>query len=313
MPLPDGYTLRHPRPDEAASVQAILDACETADMGEPRQHDTIIATEWRSPRCNIDEDWWVATAPVGGVAAAGWLSPETAAAVTADHYVHPAHRGRGLGEAMLDSIEARAAELPPRTPDGVARKVVVWCEDHDVMRRASLDRRGFVMVRQYFEMEMDLRGHIPAPQWPAGIVARVFRQGQDDEVLYRADQEAFAEHHLFEPRPYEEWRLFHLDAPDIDLGSSRLAWDGDELAGFVLQFAGAHGAVIGDLAVRKPWRGRGVGHALLLAAFSSSRRRGESVARLFVDAQNATNAVRVYETAGMHVSRRFDVLEKPLA
>ena len=37
------------------------------------------------------------------------------------------------------------------------------------------------------------------------------------------------------------------------------------------------------------------------------------MARLYVDAQNVTNAVRVYEAAGMHVSRRFDVMEKPLA
>jgi len=35
--------------------------------------------------------------------------------------------------------------------------------------------------------------------------------------------------------------------------------------------------------------------------------------RLYVDAQNVTGAVRVYEAAGMHVARRFDVLEKPLA
>ena len=67
------------------------------------------------------------------------------------------------------------------------------------------------------------------------------------------------------------------------------------------------------MAVRRPWRGRGVGHALLLAAFRSLRERGHSVARLYVDAQNVTNAVRVYEAAGMHVARRFDVMEKSLA
>ena len=144
-------------------------------------------------------------------------------------------------------------------------------------------------------------------------MARGLRPGVDDEALFRADQEAFAEHHLYEPRPYDEWRLFHLDAPDVDLGSSWLAWDGDELVGFALQFAGEHGAIIGDVAVRKPWRGRGIGHALLLAAFRSLRERGHSVARLYVDAQNVTNAVRVYEAAGMHVARRFDVMEKPLA
>jgi mycothiol synthase len=313
MPLPEGYSLRHPRPDEASSIQAVLDASETADTGELRRHDTDVANEWRSPRCHPETDWWVAVAPGGGLAAAGWVWPETVAAVTADHYVHPDHRGRGLGEVLLDAIEARAAELPSHMAEGVPRKFVVWCEDHDRSRRASLERRGFTVIRQYFEMAIALEDARDAPVWPAGIVARGFRAGVDDEALFRADQEAFAEHHLYEPRPYDEWRLFHLDAPDVDLGSSWLAWDGDELAGFALQFAGERGATIGDVAVRKPWRGRGVGRALLLAAFRSLRERGHGVARLYVDAQNVTNAVRVYEAAGMHVARRFDVFEKPLA
>jgi len=309
---PSGYILRRPGAGEAAAIQAILDASETADTGERRRHDADVANEWRNPRCRPDEDWWVAVAPGGELAAVGWVWRQTAVEITADHYVHPAHRGLGLGELMLDAIEARAAEMSSPTPNGAPRSLLVWSEDSDVVRRASLERRGFAAIRQYFEMAIGLEGDLEMPVWPAGIVARGFRPGTDDEAVYRADQEAFAEHHLYEPRPYEEWRLFHVDAPDVDLSSSWLAWDGDQLAGFALQFAGDEGAIIGDLAVRKAWRGRGVGHALLLTAFRSLRDRGHAVARLYVDALNVTNAVRVYEAAGMHVSRRFDVLEKPL-
>ena len=85
------------------------------------------------------------------------------------------------------------------------------------------------------------------------------------------------------------------------------------MAGLVISLETDRGALIDDIAVRKPWRGLGIGRALLLEAFGALRERGQSVARLMVDAENVTNAVRVYEAAGMHVSRRFDVLEKPLA
>ena len=37
----------------------------------------------------------------------------------------------------------------------------------------------------------------------------------------------------------------------------------------------------------------------------------EAIARLSVDVQNVTE-VRVYEAAGMRVSRRFDVTQRPL-
>ena len=131
--------------------------------------------------------------------------------------------------------------------------------------------------------------------------------------MYQVDQEAFVEHHLYEPLDYDEWRLFHVEAVDGDVTLWQLAWDGDELAGFVIPIESEGDAVIGDLAVRSPWRGRGVGRALLLAAFATLRERGLTVVRLYVDAQNVTNAVCVYEAVGMHVSRRFDVMQKPLA
>ena len=313
MPIPDGYSLRHPRPDEAPVVQAILDAAESADTGERRRHENDIATEWRSEECHIGDDWWVAVDDAGSVAAVGWVWPQEAGEVTADHYVDPQHRGRGLGEVMLDTIEARAGQLPTHTAAGATRHLIVWCEDSDGRRRASLDRRGFVAVRQYYEMAIDLRGELPVPAWPQGITPSRFRCGIDDRAVYEADLEAFAEHHLFQPRSYEEWRLFHPDARDGDVTLWWLAWQGDQLAGFVIPLVGDPGAVIGDLAVRKPWRGRGIGVALMLAAFATLRERGQTVARLYVDAQNITGAVRVYESAGMHVDRRFDVMERPLA
>jgi mycothiol synthase len=312
LPLPEGYRCRHPEPGEAAAVQTVLDAAETADTGEPRRHNDDVANAWRSPRCRPEEDWWVALAPDGAIAAAGWVWPETVTDLTGDHYVHPDHRGLGLGEVMLDLIEARAAEIASSAGRTAPDRLVVWSEDSDTARRASLDRRGFAAVRQYFEMAIELAPDLSAPVWPAGIVARGLRPGLDEQAVYQADQEAFVEHHLYEPLDYDEWRLFELEAPAADPTLWRLAWDGDDLAGFVIPVETDRGALIDDLAVRKPWRGRGVAHGLLLAAFAALRDRGQTVARLYVDAQNVTNAVRVYVAAGMHVSRRFDVMEKPL-
>ena len=310
---PDGYALRHPEPHEAPAIQAVLDAAETADTGEPRRHMDDVASEWRDPECRPAENWWIAVTSDDVAAAVGWVWPETRSEVTADHYVHPEHRGRGLGDAMLDVIEARGAELQSQAPEGAPRRLVVWCEDSDVARRASLDRRAFVAVRQYFEMEIDLRGSAPEPVWPAGVDGRRFRPDVDDRQVWEADVAAFSEHHLFEARSFDEWRLHHLEATDSDPTLWWLAWEGGELAGFIIPAESDRGAVIHDLGVRTAWRGRGIGHCLLLAAFATLRERGQTVARLYVDAQNVTGAARVYEAAGMHVARRFDVLEKPLA
>jgi mycothiol synthase len=233
--------------------------------------------------------------------------------VIADQYVHPEHRGLGLGEVLLDTIESRVADLPPRGADGALRQLVVWSEDEDAARRRSLERRGFTAGRQYFEMALDLRDAIPPPPWPAGIEARPFRDGIDERRVHEVDVEAFAEHFLFKADTFETWRTWHLEAPEADTTLWRLAWDGDKLVGFVMAVRSDQGALISSLAVLKQWRGRGIGRALLCTAFAVLRKRGETVVRLYVDAANVTDAVRVYEAASMHVARRFDVMQKPLA
>ena len=63
-----------------------------------------------------------------------------------------------------------------------------------------------------------------------------------------------------------------------------------------------------------PCAGRGAAavsaSALLLEEFRALAARGVTVVRLFVDAQNATGAVALYERAGMRVARRFNVVRE---
>ena len=114
---------------------------------------------------------------------------------------------------------------------------------------------------------------LAAPVWPAGIVGRGFRPGLDDRAVYEADIEAFSEHHLYEPRPYDEWRACHIDAPDGDVTLWWLAWDGDQLAGYVIPFARDVGS-----RDRRPRREK---------AMARSRHRARSPARRLRDASRA--------------------------
>ena len=78
-------------------------------------------------------------------------------------------------------------------------------------------------------------------------------------------------------------------------------WSGDPEHGYV-----------SVLAVRRPWRKRGLGTALLQHSFAEMKRRGMKRATLGVDAENLTGAVALYERAGMHVEHRYDCYQKLL-
>jgi mycothiol synthase len=95
-----------------------------------------------------------------------------------------------------------------------------------------------------------------------------------------------------------------------------IAMDGDEIAGTNLcrtHFPSDEDqGLVGSISVRRPWRNRGLGLALLRHAFNEFYRRGKRKVGLGVDAQNLTGALRLYETAGMHIEQAFDYYEKEL-
>ncbi len=67
-----------------------------------------------------------------------------------------------------------------------------------------------------------------------------------------------------------------------------------------------------DLAVRAPWRRRGITLALLHTAFGELHRRGIPRVELGVDAQSPTGAARLYERAGMRAAFGWEFWEKAL-
>jgi len=64
--------------------------------------------------------------------------------------------------------------------------------------------------------------------------------------------------------------------------------------------------------VRDSWRRKGVGQALLVAAFAALRDRGQMRVVVEVDAEDATGARRLYERVGMRVSEEHDWFEKQI-
>jgi mycothiol synthase len=220
-------------------------------------------------------------------------------------------RGAGGEEELLATAEARARELAK--PDSVLRTVAAA---PDAVSRGIFERNGYRPVRHSFHMSIDVTGDLPAPVWPEGVTVRAHVRGEDDERVYEADQEAFQDHWDHVRTPYDEWRFYSLERHDFDPSLWFLAEEGGELAGISLcakHFAGDPGVGrVATLAVRRPWRRRGLGLALLHHAFRELKHRGFDEVRLEVDGESLTGAVRLYERAGMHVSRRYDTFEKSI-
>ena len=128
--------------------------------------------------------------------------------------------------------------------------------------------------------------------------------------------EAFADHWEYHREPFEQWREFTVRSRNFDPALWLVAWAGDDVAGYALNFperAGDPGyGWVGTLGVRRPWRRKGVGEALLRRSFAALHARGIRKVRLSVDAESPTGATRLYERAGMTVLRRSNTWEREL-
>jgi ribosomal protein S18 acetylase RimI-like enzyme len=91
-----------------------------------------------------------------------------------------------------------------------------------------------------------------------------------------------------------------------------VAWNGDEVTGFSQNRLRKGIGWIGTIAVRRAWRGKGLGLALMHHTFGEFFKRGTATIGLGVDSASLTGATRLYQRAGMVVAGEFAMYEKEL-
>ncbi len=314
--LPPGFTVRAPRlPDDADAIAELIAACETAEYGspDPGMIDGARAT-WQRPDFAAAADGWLVAAPDGALAGYAQVGPAYRVHQYAHAFVHPAYGGRGLGMWLLARTEARTRERAAVSFAGTTITLEQWIAGANEAARAMMRAAGYDEVRHIWGMRIDLAEAPEPPSWPEGIAVRACAADADLRRAYAANEEAFRDHWHYEPQTYEQFAsmLVETDAFDPSLWFLAETVEGGEVAGIALCEALADRGWVNALAVRRPWRGRGVGMALLRHAFAEFARRGLQTAALGVDTQNLTGAMRLYERAGMAVERRYDIFEKSL-
>jgi mycothiol synthase len=282
--------VRAPRPEDAPRV------AELVNLHAPEPFDVLwVEREWTEPGFDREAD----------------------ARITDDAYV-AVWDGRG-GKAWLDLQGTPTPQLLAWAEDRAREKGLVralgggW-SGHTAVHEL-LEGAGYALVRHHYRMRISLGDGAEEPSWPEGVTVRPFRPG-DERVFYDVQQETFEDHWGHdEPDPYDEWAHWMLQPPIFEPVLWFIAEEGVEPAGIAMcyrrpEIAGL--GWVGILGVRRAWRRRGLGMALLMHAFQEFRARSFGEAGLGVDAESITGATRLYERAGMHVSARSDTYEKAL-
>jgi mycothiol synthase len=329
LPALAGYTFRPMQGEsDLPSMVDIVNASKAADGVSYVTTVEIQTTFYRTlTNCDPQRDMIMVEDSAGPVAHARtfWLKEKKRDAYMhmVGANVHPDHRRRGLGTAILHWLEARAREVAVEQghPSPAEAYFQAFVYGKERARAALLERHGYRPVRFFYEMERPNLDDIQDAPLPAGLEVRPVRP-EHMRAIWDANLEAFSDHWGEPEMTDSDYQRFLTNPVEHQPDIWKVAWDkaSNEVVGMVLGYINhAENATFNrkrgwteNICVRKPWRKLGVARALIAENLRELKARGMESAALGVDTDNPTGALRVYESMGFRAVDRETAYQKPL-
>ncbi|MBX3063157.1 MAG: GNAT family N-acetyltransferase [Anaerolineae bacterium] len=297
---------RRYHPDDAAAVLALIDQAAKADRTRRLNYTAFVGTwaAYSDPTQPISYDEAALVANETGALQgfAWWTVAGTSSnyRLQVEGWVHPESRRSGVGTALLRAVDDYVhTRLRGKTT--IFARVLA-----DVPGAEQLFRNnGYQLSRQFYIMRVPLQNRTWTAEILDGITFKTFRAG-DLEPLVEADNAIFADHWGSRERNLSTWRHEMIETRPHDPHLWTLAWADDNIVGECLCHASNQGdpndGWVSIVGVRRDYRGKGLGRALLAASLNKLRDFGFDTGSLSVDAEN-TAAVNLYRGLGMNVIR----------
>jgi GNAT superfamily N-acetyltransferase len=309
-------TLRPFTFEDAQAVVDLFNAKSQHLFGQNESNIDQMMNEWTSPGLNIEEVIRVVEDENGQII--GYIDVWDTSPPHVIKYawgcLHPQHWDEQLFKQMLSWAEDCARKRIALAPDGTRVIIHQGTNSEDHRQNKALLDYGYKLVRHFYRMVIELTKKPMQPVIPDGIRIVPIDMEKELKKAILAMEDGFSDHWGFVEQPIddlmEHWQHHIENDKDFDPSLWYLAKDGDEIAGVcrcksqIVEDLDM--AWVNQLCVRKPWRRRGLGLALLLHSFQEFYRQKKKRVGLGVDASSLTNATRLYEKAGMRVVRQYD-------
>ncbi|MCI0713972.1 MAG: GNAT family N-acetyltransferase [Chloroflexi bacterium] len=307
--LPDGYTLRRPTLDDAL---AITQTYKANDVQFESNHELNVAELIQFMKeVDLNNNAWVVLDEQGQVIAYEEVIPNPEKArFDLEGVVHPDHLGKGIGSFLVQTVEARIAEIMSGMElNDLSPYIIVNVNGKDPFAKelfAAYDREKSDAV-----MEIQMTEAPREPSWADGITVRSFVPGQDDKTVWHVVNTSFQSIPGDHDMPFDSWRNFNVNREGFDPSLWFLAMDGDTIAGVCLCPHDKNYGWVRQIGVLPEYRGREIGLSLLSYALGEWWRRGEKRVGLAVQSDNVP-AISLYKKLGFHIDSVYDTYRKSL-
>lgn len=231
-------------------------------------------------------------------------------------HLQPAWRGQGIRRAMLRYLEQRLRAIASSHPEEDDKFYQSWAAHGEKHWDKLLQSEGYTAVRYGYEMVRPDLENIPDLPLPDGLELRPADLSQWRQI-WEAVVEAFRDHwgaRVPSENSFAEWQV----QPTFNPALWQVAWDGNEVAGGVLTFIdhrenaeyGRFRGYTETIFTRRPWRQRGLAHALIARSLRVQKEQGMTESALGVDAENLSGALNIYKSMGFQVTKRAATYRK---
>jgi mycothiol synthase len=312
---PEGLRPRFAAVEDVETIADLVNDVTRAEIGVPWTDAGQIRDDLTAPTRVAGLEDLVLVDPSGGTAGylGFWVMSSEPSEIFLFVCVRPDLSGRGVNAWLLRYGEGRAMEHHP-SDEPLLLSVGRFLGNEAA--GGLFEALGYAYARTFRMMRLDLDAPPHLPAVPEGITIRSFDRRADERRTFEAFSEAFADHWGAPFPSFEEWRHHEIDGEGADFHPDLwfVALDGDKVVGALAARPSTpraeQTAYVSGLAVRRPWRNRGVAFALLCTVFVAIHARGIARVELSVDADNATGATRLYERAGMRFAVGWEVWQK---
>lgn len=299
--------------DRDAVAQLIYEVCEADGDATVAVTPEELENEWKTEGFTLERDAFVMQTSAGSIVGyEEFFNEHEHYNLRTDGYVHPKFTKQGIGTTLLRRIEARAREEIQRAQPDLRVFLRSTIDNRDEASNTLHKNEGYFSKRYHWRMEIKLDTLPSAPILPEGLEFRPFIREEHAEAVWRADNEAFRDHWGSHENSFSEFSRRRFENPNYDPTLWAVIWDKDEVAGFSCNRLRMGIGWVGTLGVRRPWRKKGLGIALLHHSFREFYKRDLKTIGLGVDAENPTGATRLYQRAGMYIASEFLTYEKEL-
>ena len=296
------YSVRPATLKDIEAVYELIEKQKTIDFGNAMITRDDLEKSWQN--INLDTDTLTAFEEGKLAGYAELLDGDSP-------FIYLANRNNiDLGFQLLKLLEQKAAS---RATGKIQLATQISEKNQSLLQLFASN--GYESNLSFLIMELMLSKPPALPQWTEGIQVRVFVPAQDEQATYQTDEEAAQDKGYHDPLSYEGWvKRMGMNRESFDPGLWFLACEGSEIVGVALNALGkiSNTVWVDHLSVRRTWRNKGIGKALLLHSFGEFFKRGIQIVKLSVDSKSLTNAPRLYESVGMKTVQQYHIYKKDL-